>query len=202
MHHRFSAASDRAGMKISTKNTELCLSTNPSQCTLQVNGNTFQQVEKIKYLGVLFTSDGRWSEDWYTDLQSKRSSEWASSLCSDKTGAFKHRKAVSFQVGLCSDPYLWSSILGKTQVGVSCKRQLLCGRSEINRWWVVVNRTRLIYRLLRQIQYALCILTALALRVQKTKTFKHPWALFSKRCLRHRCSHGGHKRSHKAVFAA
>jgi len=63
MHHRFSAASDRAGMKISTKNTELCLSTNPSQCTLQVNGNTLQQVEKIKYLGVLFTSDGRWSED-------------------------------------------------------------------------------------------------------------------------------------------
>ena len=32
---RFSAACDRAGMKINTKNTGiLCLSTNPRQCTL------------------------------------------------------------------------------------------------------------------------------------------------------------------------
>jgi len=51
-------------MKISTKNTEvLCLSTNPRQCMRQVSGNTLQQVEKFKYLGVVFTSDGRGREE-------------------------------------------------------------------------------------------------------------------------------------------
>jgi len=48
---RFSVARDRAKMKISTKNNELCLSTNPRQRTLQVSGNTLQQVEKFEYLG-------------------------------------------------------------------------------------------------------------------------------------------------------
>jgi len=51
-------------MKINTKNTEvLCLSTNPRQCMRQVSGNTLQQVEKFKYLEVVFTSDGRRSEE-------------------------------------------------------------------------------------------------------------------------------------------
>jgi len=46
-----------------------------TQCMLRVSGNTLQQVEKFKNLGVVFTSDGR---------------------SGHKTGAFKHRKAVSF----------------------------------------------------------------------------------------------------------
>jgi len=54
---QFFAASDRAGMKISTKNTGVwCLSRNPRQCMLQVNGNTLQQVKKFKYLGVVLMS--------------------------------------------------------------------------------------------------------------------------------------------------
>jgi len=63
---RLSVACDRAGMKISTKKTKaLCLSTNPRQCMLQVSGNTLQQVETFKYLGlgVVFTSGGRWNEE-------------------------------------------------------------------------------------------------------------------------------------------
>ena len=32
---------------------------NPDQCVLQVNGATLKQVEKFKYFGVAFTSDGR-----------------------------------------------------------------------------------------------------------------------------------------------
>ena len=59
---RFSAACDRAGMKINTENTKvLCLPTNPMQCMLQVSGNTLQQEVKFKHLGVVFASDGRWS---------------------------------------------------------------------------------------------------------------------------------------------
>ena len=57
---RFATACDNAGMKISTKKTEvLCLSRTPGQCSVQVNGVTLNQVEWFKYLGVAFTSDGR-----------------------------------------------------------------------------------------------------------------------------------------------
>ena len=66
---RFYAAYDRAGIKISTKQTEaLCLSRKPRQCMLQVNGNTQQQVENFKYLGVLFTRDGRRNEEIDTGI--------------------------------------------------------------------------------------------------------------------------------------
>ena len=34
-------------------------SRNLDQCLLQVNGATLKQIEKIKYLGVPFTNDGR-----------------------------------------------------------------------------------------------------------------------------------------------
>ena len=37
---------------------------------------------------------------------------WALLLCGDETSAFKDRKAFSFSIGLCSDPHLWSWILG------------------------------------------------------------------------------------------
>ena len=58
-HDQYSSACDRVGMKFSTKKTEvLCLSRTPRQCMLQVRGNTLQQV-KLKYLGEVFTSDGR-----------------------------------------------------------------------------------------------------------------------------------------------
>jgi len=57
---RFSDACDQAGTKFSTKKIEvLRLARRPRLCFLQVSGNTLQQVEKFKYLGVIFTSDGR-----------------------------------------------------------------------------------------------------------------------------------------------
>jgi len=48
-------------MKINTKKTEvLCLSRNQVTLPLQVTGSALQQVEKFKkYLGVVFTSNGR-----------------------------------------------------------------------------------------------------------------------------------------------
>ena len=60
----FAAACDIAGMKISTSKTEvLHLSRKPNQCSLQVSGVSLKQVEKFKYLGVAFTSDGRQDEE-------------------------------------------------------------------------------------------------------------------------------------------
>ena len=65
----FADACNTAGMKISTAKTEvLHLSRNPDQCVLQVNGATLEQVEKFKYLGVAFTSDGRQDEELDTRI--------------------------------------------------------------------------------------------------------------------------------------
>ena len=58
-----------AAMKISTAKTEvLHLSRIPDQCVLQVNGATLQQVEKFKYVGVAFTSDGGQDEELDTRI--------------------------------------------------------------------------------------------------------------------------------------
>ena len=65
----FADACNTAGMKISTAKTEvLHLSRNPDQCVLQANGATLKQVEKFKYLGVAFTSDGRQDEELDTRI--------------------------------------------------------------------------------------------------------------------------------------
>ena len=59
----FADACNTAVMKANTAKTELLhLSRNPDQCVLQVNGATLKHVEKFKYLGVAFTSDGRQDE--------------------------------------------------------------------------------------------------------------------------------------------
>jgi len=64
---RFYSACDQAGTKISNKKIEvLCLPRRP-QCILQVSGNTLQQVETFKYLGVVFTSDGNRNKEIDTD---------------------------------------------------------------------------------------------------------------------------------------
>jgi len=55
---RFYAAYDQTGTKFSTKEIEiLCLLRHQRQCFLQVKGNSLQQVERFKYLGVVFTCD-------------------------------------------------------------------------------------------------------------------------------------------------
>ena len=65
----FADACNTAGMKINTAKTEvLHLSRNPDQSVLQVNGATLKQVEKFRYLGVAFTSDGRQDEELDTRI--------------------------------------------------------------------------------------------------------------------------------------
>ena len=56
-------------MKISTLKIEvLHLSRNPDQFVLQVNGVRVKQIEKFKYLGVAFTSDGGQDEELDTRM--------------------------------------------------------------------------------------------------------------------------------------
>ena len=54
------------------KSEVLCLSRNPRQCTLQVSGNTLQQVEKFKYLRVVFTSDEKRNKEFRHPVVTKR----------------------------------------------------------------------------------------------------------------------------------
>ena len=59
----FAAACDIVGIKISTSKTEnLHLLRNSVQSFLQVGGVSLKQVEKFKYLGVTFPSDG-WRDE-------------------------------------------------------------------------------------------------------------------------------------------
>ena len=56
-------------MKTSTAKTEvLHLSRSPDQGVLEVNGATLKQVEKFRYLGVVFTNDGRQDEEQDTRI--------------------------------------------------------------------------------------------------------------------------------------
>ena len=56
----FSNACLDSGIKIGMARTEIiCLSRHPVQCSFQTNGVKLQQMEKFKYLGVTFLSDGR-----------------------------------------------------------------------------------------------------------------------------------------------
>ncbi|TWW64209.1 hypothetical protein D4764_03G0012170 [Takifugu flavidus] len=57
---RFAAACEAAGMKISTSKSEaMVLNRKKVECLLRVQEEILPQVEDFKYLGVLFTSEGR-----------------------------------------------------------------------------------------------------------------------------------------------
>uniref|UniRef100_A0AAV2JNG5 Reverse transcriptase domain-containing protein n=1 Tax=Knipowitschia caucasica TaxID=637954 RepID=A0AAV2JNG5_KNICA len=57
---RFAAECKAAGMRISTSKSEaMVLDRKKVPCPLQVGGEVLPQVEEFKYLGVLFTSEGR-----------------------------------------------------------------------------------------------------------------------------------------------
>ena len=67
--NNFTVVCNTAVMKRSTTKTEvLHLSRNPDQCVLLVNGARLKQVEKFKYLGIAFTSDGRQDEELDTRI--------------------------------------------------------------------------------------------------------------------------------------
>ncbi|KAI3376368.1 hypothetical protein L3Q82_016850 [Scortum barcoo] len=60
---RFAAECEAAGMRISTSKSEaMVLDRKRVACPLRVGGEVLPQVEEFKYLGVLFTSEGKiWS---------------------------------------------------------------------------------------------------------------------------------------------
>ena len=102
-------------MKISTAKTEvLHLLRNPDQCVLQVNGATLKQVEKFKYLGITFRSDGR--QDKELDTRIGKASAVMQALPYSvvmKRKLSKKGKTINFQKSFCFCPlsfHLWSWI--------------------------------------------------------------------------------------------
>ena len=99
----FADACSTAGMKISTAKIEILhLSRNPDQCVFQVNGATLKQVEKFKYLGVTFMSDGRQDEE--LDTQISKASAVMQALPFSvvmKQELSKKGKTINFQNSFC-----------------------------------------------------------------------------------------------------
>jgi len=83
-------------MKISAKNTEVLLYVS-LQIQGSVCGSTLQQVETFKYLGVVFTCDGRWSPRRLIHGLVKLTQFCVSfiALCS-QNGSFQTRQSCQF----------------------------------------------------------------------------------------------------------
>ena len=99
----FADACNTAKMKISTAKTEvLHLLRNADQFVLQVNGATLKQVEKFKYLGVTFMSDGRQDEELDTQISKARAVMQALPFSVVmKQELSKKGKTINFQNSFC-----------------------------------------------------------------------------------------------------
>ena len=94
---RFAAECEAAEMRISTSKFEaMVLDRKKVACSLQAGRELLPQVERFKYLGVLFTSEGRMERE--TD-------RWISAAAAVMWLLYR---SVVVSVNLCSYPHLWS----------------------------------------------------------------------------------------------
>ena len=109
MFNRFETKCGEACMRISTSKTEaMVVSRAPSQCTLHVSGVPLNQVERFKYLGFTFTSDGKTDTEIYSRIGKSSTilHELYRTIIAKK--AQQCCETCRFQIGLCSVPHLWS----------------------------------------------------------------------------------------------
>ncbi|KAI3371889.1 hypothetical protein L3Q82_006769 [Scortum barcoo] len=108
---RFAAECEAAGMRISTSKSEAMV-TRPEKgvvCPLRVSGEVLPQVEEFKYLGVLFTSEGKMERE--IDRRIGAASAVMRSVY--RTVVVKKElslkaEALDLPVNLRSHPHLWS----------------------------------------------------------------------------------------------
>jgi len=75
---------------------------------LQVSGNTLQQVETFKYLGMIFTNDERRHKKIDTGI-GKANAVFRDLYCFVVTkGSIQTLQSCQFYISLCSDPHVWS----------------------------------------------------------------------------------------------
>ena len=76
---------------------------------ITVNGATLKQVEKFKYLGVAFASDGRQDEELDTQIGKASAVMRAFILLGcHETRIVEKGKALNFQSSFCPHSHLWS----------------------------------------------------------------------------------------------
>ncbi|KAI3373481.1 hypothetical protein L3Q82_021949 [Scortum barcoo] len=101
---------EAAGMRISTSKSEaMVLDRKRVACPLQVGGEVLPQVEEFKYLGVLFTSEGKMERE--IDRRIGAASAVMRSVyrtVRGEEGAESKGEALDLPVNLRSHPHLWS----------------------------------------------------------------------------------------------
>ncbi|CAM1325865.1 Uncharacterised protein r2_g3477 [Pycnogonum litorale] len=96
-------------MNISVAKTKtLLFSRRPEQCTLHFSRTPLKRVEKFKYLGVVFTSDGR--RDIELDTRIAAAGAVMRHAVAAEAGTWCKSQARRFQISLCSYPHLWSTL--------------------------------------------------------------------------------------------
>ncbi|VDP18750.1 unnamed protein product, partial [Soboliphyme baturini] len=61
---RFTAECDVTGIRMdASKRKSLVLHRSPARCSLQINGDAVEEVEKFKYFGIVFASDGKFEQE-------------------------------------------------------------------------------------------------------------------------------------------
>ncbi|KAI3373515.1 hypothetical protein L3Q82_022114 [Scortum barcoo] len=107
---RFAAECEAAGMRISTSKSEaMVLDRKRVVCPLRVSGEVLPQVEEFKYLGVLFTSEGKMERE--IDRRIGAASAVMRSDVPDRRGeegAESKGEALDLPVNLHVPPHLWS----------------------------------------------------------------------------------------------
>ncbi|KAI3357835.1 hypothetical protein L3Q82_016224 [Scortum barcoo] len=108
---RFAAECEAAGMRISTSKSEaMVLDRKRVACPLRVGGEVLPQVEEFKYLGVLFTSEGKMERE--IDRRIGAASAVMRIGVPDRRGEegaeSKGRSSLDLPVNLRSHPHLWS----------------------------------------------------------------------------------------------
>ncbi|KAK3518550.1 hypothetical protein QTP70_001608 [Hemibagrus guttatus] len=108
----FAAECEAAGMRVSTSKSEaMVLNRKKVACTLPVGGELLHQVEEFKYLGVLFTSEGRMDHEIDRRISSNATDSSNAvyvPICCGEEGAEPEGKALDLPVNLRSYSHLWS----------------------------------------------------------------------------------------------
>ncbi|KAI3359161.1 hypothetical protein L3Q82_002695 [Scortum barcoo] len=111
---RFAAECEAAGMRISTSKSEaMVLDRKRVACPLRVGGEVLPQVEEFKYLGVLFTSEGKMEREIDRRIGAASAVNKVMRVgVPDRRGeegaAESKGEALDLPVNLRSHPHLWS----------------------------------------------------------------------------------------------
>ena len=108
---RFAAECEASSMKISVAKSEvMVVARSPTDCVLHVSGAQLRQVQEFKYLGIVFTSDGRQERE--IDHRINQASAVARELGRMVVSNVKLSREAKLAVfRSLFNPHLWSAIL-------------------------------------------------------------------------------------------